>query len=128
SSNVLGESSEPVWSHLARRMALTGRRMRVETALQSHSRRILDDRAMRGLYPCPIEGASFQYLFSHRGLLVRGRSQQFFVNGSGLTLPSLKMAISAPPWGWRRLGRTSLFCVRGVSHDTAPTGYSCRRV
>src|SRR6185312_11138215 len=97
SSNVLGESSEPVWSHLARRMALTGRRMRVETALQSHSRRILDDRAMRGLYPCPIEGASFQYLFSHRGLLVRGRSQQFFVNGSGLTLGNKSRQVGVDP-------------------------------
>jgi hypothetical protein len=48
----------------------------------AHSRRILDDRAMRWLYPCPIEGAAFQCPFSHRGPLPRGRSQQFFVTGA----------------------------------------------
>jgi hypothetical protein len=41
-----------------------------------HSRRILDDRAMRWLYPCPIEGAAFQRPFSHRNLLVRGRAHE----------------------------------------------------
>jgi hypothetical protein len=42
--------------------------------------------------------------------------------------PPLKMALSAPIWGyWRSLGSTSLFCVRGISHDTEPTRHSCRR-
>ena len=66
-------------------MALPGRGCALKQRSSPYSRRILDDRAMRGLYPCPIEGASFQCLFSYRGLLVRGRSQQFFVNGGGLT-------------------------------------------
>jgi len=78
-------------------MALTGRGCALKQRSSPHSRRILDDRAMRGLYPCPIEGASFQYLFSHRGLLVRGRSQQFFVNGSGLTLGNKSRQVGVDP-------------------------------
>jgi len=46
-------------------------------------------------------------------------------------VPKAKSHLSrwlAPLWGyWRSLGCTSLFCVRGISHDTEPTRNSCRR-
>src|SRR6185369_13380117 len=34
---------------------------------------------------------------SHRGLLVKGRSQQFFVNGSGLTLGNKSLQVGVDP-------------------------------
>jgi hypothetical protein len=49
-------------------------------------------------------------------------------NGAEAKKPPLKMALKRPIVGyWRSLGCTSLFCVRGISHDTEATRNSCRR-